>query len=65
MQTFLLVVGVSLISIMGLAIGYLLAGKELKGSCGGLGAMFGKCDLCESKDQCKSKKSEDAEIVEA
>jgi hypothetical protein len=55
MQTFILVIIVSLISIIGLGIGYLVAGKELKGSCGGLGAMFGKCDLCENKDKCQKK----------
>lgn len=55
METFLLVSIVALVSILGLSIGYLLAGKELKGSCGGLGAMFGKCDLCDDKDKCTTK----------
>lgn len=55
MDIFILVFIISFVSVLGLAIGYLIAGKELKGSCGGLGAMFGKCDLCENKDQCKTK----------
>lgn len=55
MQTFILVLIIALISILGLALGYLLSGKELQGSCGGLGAMFGKCDACGNKDQCQKK----------
>ena len=60
METFLLVGVVALLSILGLGIGYLVAGKELKGSCGGLGAMFGKCDLCENKDQCKKTENQES-----
>jgi hypothetical protein len=42
------------IVILAMSIGYIVAGKKLQGSCGGLGQLMGKdCDFCEKKDQCK------------
>tara|TARA_B100000927_G_scaffold213586_1_gene174026 strand:+ start:211 stop:393 length:183 start_codon:yes stop_codon:yes gene_type:complete len=42
------------IVILAMSIGYIVAGKKLQGSCGGLGSLMGKdCDFCEKKDQCK------------
>ena len=41
------------IFFIGMSIGYILKGKKLNGSCGGLGKLLGKdCDFCEKKDQC-------------
>lgn len=54
MKIFLLVLGISLLSFMGLAIGYIISGKKIKGSCGGLGEMFGKCDAC-GNERCESR----------
>ena len=53
MQYFLITLGVLLLVITGMAIGYIFSKKELKGSCGGLGKIMGDdCDFCEKKDQC-------------
>ncbi len=41
-----------------MAVGYLLAGKSIKGSCGGLNAidgLEGACDICEIRKQCRRK----------
>ena len=46
-----------IIAIM--AIGYIVAGKSIKGSCGGLNAidgLEGACDICEVRKQCRRKK---------
>ena len=53
MQYFLITLGVLLLVISGMAVGYIFSKKELKGSCGGLGKVMGDdCDFCEKKDQC-------------
>lgn len=42
-----------------MAIGYIIAGKSIKGSCGGLNAidgLEGACDICEIRKQCRRKK---------
>lgn len=40
-----------------MSLGVLFNNKPIKGSCGGLNALFGKgaCDICESKDKCIDK----------
>ena len=45
--------------MMIMAIGYIIAGKSIKGSCGGLNAiegLDGACDICELKNQCSKRK---------
>ncbi|MEM9422564.1 MAG: (Na+)-NQR maturation NqrM [Pseudomonadota bacterium] len=51
MQTFILAFGFMLITLIGMAIGVLLSGRTIKGSCGGLNAISDadKCLVC-SKD---------------
>lgn len=42
-----------------MAIGYIIAGKSIKGSCGGLNAiegLDGACDICAVKSQCSKRK---------
>lgn len=42
-----------------MAVGYIIAGKSIKGSCGGLNAiegLDGACDICEIKSQCSKRK---------
>jgi hypothetical protein len=42
-----------------MAIGYVIAGKSIKGSCGGLNAiegLNGACDICEIRSQCSKRK---------
>ena len=45
---FIITLIVFLLAFFGLAIGVILYNRRIKGSCGGLGAIFGKdCDNCE------------------
>ncbi len=45
------------LAISGMAVGVILSNKELKGSCGGLGAIMGDdCMYCEKEDTCTRKK---------
>lgn len=42
-----------------MAIGYIVAGKSIAGSCGGLNAiegLDGACDICEEKSKCSKRK---------
>jgi len=42
-----------------MAVGYIVAGKSIKGSCGGLNAiegLDGACDMCAEKTQCSQRK---------
>lgn len=51
MATFLLTFGVLMIIMLGMALGVIMAGKTIKGSCGGLNAISDadQCLVC-SKD---------------
>ncbi|ASP39757.1 ApbE family protein [Bacterioplanes sanyensis] len=48
MNTFLIVLGVMLVIVAGMAVGVLLGRKPLAGSCGGMNAvgLDGACDIC-------------------
>ncbi len=56
MDTLLITCGVFLIAFAGMSVGVIVADKTIKGSCGGISALFGKsaCDLCALKDKCDS-----------
>jgi uncharacterized protein len=48
-----------------MAIGVILVGKKLKGSCGGLGAIMGEdCMFCSKAEECKKKKEQEALLSE-
>lgn len=51
MATFLLTFGVLMVIMLGMALGVIMAGKTIKGSCGGLNAISDadQCVVC-SKD---------------
>ena len=63
----LITIGVFMIAFTGMAIGVILSDIRIKGSCGGLGALFGSspCDICALKDQCEKSKREICEEGEA
>ncbi len=48
MNTFLVVLGVMLVIVAGMAVGVILGRKPLSGSCGGMAAvgLDGACDIC-------------------
>ena len=51
---FLISIFVFIFFIFFMSIGYIIAGKRLSGSCGGLGKLMGKdCDFCEKKNECE------------
>lgn len=60
MNTLLITTAVFLVAFTGMAIGAIIAGKTVKGSCGGIGKLLGSsaCDMCSLKDKCKSSGTE-------
>ena len=57
METFMFSMVISVCVFIIMSLGVLITNKPIKGSCGGLNALFGKsaCDICESKDKCVEK----------
>lgn len=55
MEIVLITVTVFALAFMGMAVGVIISDRRVKGSCGGLGDMFGKsaCDICDLKDRCE------------
>ena len=55
METIILALAVFGIAFIGMAIGVIFSNKSLKGSCAGIGAIFGSsaCEICEKKNRCK------------
>ena len=55
MATFLVSLCVFLAVFLAMAVGVIVTGKTIKGSCGGLGALFGStaCEICEKKNKCE------------
>jgi len=50
--------GFFLLIVMLMAVGYIIAGKSIKGSCGGLNAiegLNGACDICEGRSKCSKR----------
>jgi uncharacterized protein len=48
-----------------MAIGVIIVGKRLKGSCGGLGSIMGEdCMFCSKAEECQKKKEQDALLAE-
>ena len=47
-----------------MAIGVILVGKRLKGSCGGLGSIMGEdCMFCSKALECKKRKEQEALLL--
>ncbi len=67
MNIVLITLIVFLIAFSGMAIGVILSNKVVKGSCGGIGALFGSsaCDTCAVKDRCEKSGREICEEGEA
>ena len=55
METFLVTASVFIVAFLAMAVGVIISGKTIKGSCGGLSTLFGKgaCEVCEKKDRCE------------
>ena len=59
LEVFLITFVVLLLCLAMMAVGFIFARKELKGSCGGLGNIMGEdCMFCEKKDECDKKNKE-------
>jgi hypothetical protein len=60
MQTIIFTVFAFMLFFFLMAIGLIFRGKVLKGTCGGLNALFGKgsCEVCDKKvEECKYAKN--------
>jgi len=55
MDTMLITLGVFSLAFGGMAIGVIIQGKVITGSCGGIASLFGgsACDNCAAKDECE------------
>lgn len=54
-ETMLLTFGIFALCVLFMAVGYIFAGKTLKGSCGGLSNFLGlKCMICKN-EECPTK----------
>jgi uncharacterized protein len=57
MEMFLITLVFFSVTIVLMAIGYIIARKKLKGSCGGLGTIMGEdCMFCSKKEECEKNK---------
>ncbi len=45
------------VALLGMAVGFILSGRRLKGSCGGLSAVLGEdCLFCEKREECPERR---------
>lgn len=56
MSTFILAFGFFLVMVLAMAVGYIFQGKNIAGSCGGLGAL-GIDKACDCPEPCDRKKA--------
>ncbi|QHZ98411.1 (Na+)-NQR maturation NqrM [Pasteurella multocida] len=56
MQLFLITFGIFLLIIAGMAIGYIIQGKTIAGSCGGISAL-GLKKVCDCEEPCDNLKA--------
>ena len=65
MKMFIITFLTMIIVIFLMAIGVILVGKRLKGSCGGLGSIMGEdCMFCTKAEECKKRKEQEALLAE-
>ena len=60
MSTIILAFAVFLFVMVAMAVGVILNGRAIKGSCGGLNdidGLSGACDICETRRQCKRRQA--------
>jgi hypothetical protein len=61
MKIFFVTLGAFLFVMLAMAVGVIFSNRAIKGSCGGIGALFGdpdkECDFCGDRTQCKNKVS--------
>ncbi len=58
METFVISFVVMAIAVLAMAVGVMVHGRSLKGSCGGLNAiegLEGSCAVCVNQDRCRNK----------
>lgn len=58
MEVYVFGILVFLVVVVLMSLGVILSNKPIKGSCGGLAALFGKgaCDICGDRSNCEKKK---------
>lgn len=68
MEMFIITLIVFLIAVVAMAVGVIFSDRCIKGSCGGIGALFGSdfkaCEICDKKDDCDAfKKNQDSSVA--
>ncbi len=65
MSTFIITFLIFSLVMVAMAVGVIISNRSIKGSCGGLNdidGLQGACDICETRKQCKRRKSQRASL---
>jgi hypothetical protein len=52
METFLFTLSIFSTAVFVMSLGVIFRRKPIQGSCGGISALMGTCDICEKKSDC-------------